>query len=169
VFAVLVLTTFCLRHDGASRINLSCVSLFCHYLHIQYLGWLLENNGDKCPLIGELSGRINSKRMLRENLYFLGKFYWPLQYFTSFLLRSHQLRPTHSRRNSYNSKPNYNFSLFRIPSSFPLLINNLSKEKEMYESVFCFSKCLFSALFYSRIDNSEMHGFSRYLSGSALL
>ncbi|XP_023726354.1 neuronal acetylcholine receptor subunit beta-3 isoform X2 [Cryptotermes secundus] len=51
MFAVLVLTTFWLRHDGASRINLSCVSLFCHYLHLQYLGWLLENNGDTCPLV----------------------------------------------------------------------------------------------------------------------
>lgn len=51
MFAFIVLTTFCLRHDGQSRINLSCVGLFCHYLYLQYLGWMLENNGDKCPLI----------------------------------------------------------------------------------------------------------------------
>ncbi|XP_021923177.1 neuronal acetylcholine receptor subunit beta-3-like isoform X2 [Zootermopsis nevadensis] len=51
LFAVIVLTTFWLRREGPSRLNLSCVSLMCHYLQLQYLGWMLENNGDNCPLI----------------------------------------------------------------------------------------------------------------------
>lgn len=51
MFSVIVLTTFWLQRDGSSRINLSCVSLLCHYMHFQYMGWILQNNGDKCPLI----------------------------------------------------------------------------------------------------------------------
>jgi len=45
VFSVIVLTTFWLQRDGSSRINLSCVSLLCHYMHFQYMGWILQNNG----------------------------------------------------------------------------------------------------------------------------
>ena len=67
VFSVIVLTTFWLQRDGSSRINLSCVSLLCHYMHFQYMGWILQNNGDKCPLIGELYVyvRVMVKRILR--------------------------------------------------------------------------------------------------------
>ncbi|XP_069678414.1 neuronal acetylcholine receptor subunit non-alpha-3-like isoform X1 [Periplaneta americana] len=51
LYAVLVLTTFWLRHDGCNRLNLSCVTLLCHYLQLQYLGWMLHSNGNKCPLV----------------------------------------------------------------------------------------------------------------------
>jgi len=34
-------------------------------MHFQYMGWILLNNGDKCPLIGEVYVRIIVKRILK--------------------------------------------------------------------------------------------------------
>jgi hypothetical protein len=33
-------------------------------MHFQYMGWMLQNNGDKCPLIGEAYVRIIVKRVV---------------------------------------------------------------------------------------------------------
>jgi hypothetical protein len=34
-------------------------------MHIQYMGWMLENNGDKSPLIGEVYVKIIVNRILK--------------------------------------------------------------------------------------------------------
>lgn len=54
VIASLVLISFWISPLEENRINISCVSLICHCLYLMYLGWKLENNGKKSPLIVQL-------------------------------------------------------------------------------------------------------------------
>nr|QQH14672.1 nicotinic acetylcholine receptor beta 6 subunit [Blattella germanica] len=51
LFSILVLTTFWILPEGSNRINLCCVAVICHYLQLQYVGWTLGGEGEKCPLV----------------------------------------------------------------------------------------------------------------------